>query len=239
MKIRCLIVDDEPLAVRLISSYVQNLQELEIVAVCNNAIDAFTVLQKHKIDLIFLDIKMPKLLGTDFLMSLSNPPKVIFITAYRDYAVEGFELEVVDYLLKPVSFNRFMKAVAKASKLLAIESENSTKISKEFSDDNKAFLYFKAGKEMVKVLVHEIDFIESKKEYVKIYFEKGTFLMVKQSISYMEKILSPHRFIRIHRSFIVTIEKILTFTHANVTVSNKKIPVGRLYKYELQKILKL
>ena len=122
MNIRCLIVDDEPLAVRLISSYIQQVPGLEIVGVCNNAIDAFTISREQKVDLLFLDIKMPKLSGTDFLRSISNAPKVIFITAYRDYALDGYELDIVDYLLKPVSFTRFMKAISKASKLISLDN---------------------------------------------------------------------------------------------------------------------
>src|SRR5450432_3009472 len=122
MNISCLIIDDEPLAVRLVGSYVQKIPGLEIAAACNSAIDAFKILREQKIDLIFLDIKMPKLIGTDFLRSIPNPPKVIFITAYRDYAFDGYELDIIDYLLKPVSFARFMKAVAKASKLISIEN---------------------------------------------------------------------------------------------------------------------
>ncbi|TAM95774.1 MAG: response regulator transcription factor [Chitinophagaceae bacterium] len=237
MNIKCLIVDDEPLAVRLVSSYIQQIPELEIIAACNNAIEAIKVLREQKIDLIFLDIKMPKLIGTDFLRSIPDPPKVIFITAYREYALDGYDLDIVDYLLKPVSFTRFMKAVLKAIKLIGIDNNNSYLTTK--NDNNKdAFLYFKIDKAMQKVLLKDIFFIESCKEYVKIYLENGKQLLVKQSISAMEKLLSPHRFMRIHRSYIVTIEKISTFNATSVSIDNHNIPIGRLYKNEVENTLR-
>lgn len=237
MNLACLIVDDEPLAVRLISSYIQQVPGLEIAAACNNAIDAFKILREQKIDLLFLDIKMPKLIGTDFLRSISNPPKVIFITAYRDYALDGYELDIVDYLLKPVSFTRFMKAVSKATKLISLDNNLSSKNSEPNSNKN-SFLYFKINKEMQKVLLHEILFIESCKEYVKLHLENGKPLLVKQSISALQKLLSPHRFLRVHRSYIVAIEKISSYNSTYVTIDNHKIPIGRLYKNEVDKVLK-
>ncbi|MBS1495445.1 MAG: response regulator transcription factor [Bacteroidetes bacterium] len=237
MNIRCLIIDDEPLAVRLISSYVQQVPVLEIVAVCNNAIEAFRILGEQKIDLMFLDIKMPKLIGTDFLRSISNPPKVIFITAFRDYALDGYELDIVDYLMKPVSFARFMKAVSKVTKLISIDNNFST-LNTEHKDNENSFLYFKINKEMQKVLLHEILFIESNKEYVKLFLENGKKILVKQSISSLQKLLSPHRFLRIHRSYIITIEKIYSYNSTYITIGNHKIPIGRLYKNEVERVLK-
>ena len=236
MNIACLIVDDEPLAVRLISSYIQQVPGLEIAGVCNNAIDAFRILGEQRIDLMFLDIKMPKLIGTDFLRSISNPPKVIFITAYRDYALDGYELDIVDYLLKPVSFTRFMKAVSKATKLISLDNNLSSK-NTEPNNNKDSFLYFKIDKEMQKVLLHEILFIESSKEYVKLHLETGKPLLVKQSISSLQKLLSPHRFLRVHRSYIVTIEKISSYNSTYITIDNQKIPIGRLYKNEVSKVL--
>lgn len=237
MNIRCLIVDDEPLAVRLISSYIQQVPGLEIAAACNNAIEAFGILGEQKIDLLFLDIKMPKLIGTDFLRSISNPPKVIFITAYRDYALDGYELDIVDYLLKPVSFTRFMKAVSKATKLISIDNHFSS-VNTEANNNKDSFLYFKIDKEMQKVLLHEILFIESSKEYVKLHLENGKSLLVKQGLSSLQKLLSPHRFLRVHRSYIVTIEKISSYNPTYITIGNHKIPIGRLYKNEVHEALK-
>jgi len=237
MNIKCLIVDDEPLAVRLISSYIQQVPELEVTAACNNAIDAFAILREQKIDLIFLDIKMPKLTGTDFLRSISSPPKVIFITAYRDYALDGYELDIVDYLLKPVSFTRFIKAVSKATKLIAADNSFSEANAK-FENNESSFLYFRINKEMQKVLLREILFIESSKEYVKLHLENGKWLLVRQSISSLEKLLSPHRFLRVHRSYIVTIEKISSFNSMHITIGHHKIPIGRLHKNAVERVLK-
>lgn len=237
MKIKCLIVDDEPLAVRLISSYIQQVPELEITAACNNAIDAFAILREQKIDLIFLDIQMPKFSGTDFLRSISNPPKVIFITAYREYALDGYELDIVDYLLKPVSFTRFMKAVSKASRSISAD-HNLSETNSQFENNENSFLYLKINKQMQKVLLREILFIESSKEYVKLHLENGKRLLVKQSISSLEKLLSPHRFLRVHRSYIVMIEKITSFNSIQVTIGNHKIPIGRLHKNQVEAVLR-
>ena len=237
MNIKCLIVDDEPLAVRLISSYIQQVPELEVTAACNNAIDAFAILREQKIDLIFLDIKMPKLTGTDFLRSISSPPKVTFITAYRDYALDGYELDIVDYLLKPVSFTRFIKAVSKATKLIAADN-NFSEANAKFENNESSFLYFRINKEMQKVLLREILFIESSKEYVKLHLENGKWLLVRQSISSLEKLLSPHRFLRVHRSYIVTIEKISSFNSMHITIGHHKIPIGRLHKNAVERVLK-
>lgn len=237
MNIRCVIIDDEPPAVRLISSYVQQVPELEIAATCSNAIDAFKVLREQRIDLIFLDIKMPKLIGTDFIRSIQSPPKVIVITAYRDYALDGYDLDVVDYLLKPVSFTRFMKAVSKAIKLIGVEGNFSAGAMENGSAED-AFLYFKVDRDMQKVLLHDILFIESCREYVKIHLEDKRQLLVRQSITSMEKLLSPHRFIRVHRSYIVTIEKVASFNAMSLTVNTHKVPIGRLYKNEVENALR-
>jgi DNA-binding LytR/AlgR family response regulator len=236
MKLRCLLVDDEPLAVRLISSYIQLVPGLELVVTCSNAMEAFEVLQKQKIDLVFLDIKMPKMLGTDFLRSLPDPPLVIVITAYREYAIDGFELDVVDFLLKPVSFNRFMKAVAKAHKMLSL-SGGGLQVPQE-QLERQAFLYFKVDKEMTKVMMRDILFIESRKEYVMLHLESKKNLLVKQSITSLEKMLSPHHFVRIHRSYIAAVDKISAFNTAFVMIGTLKLPIGRLYKNQVERRLK-
>ena len=236
MQIRCVIIDDEPLAVRLVSSYCTQVPELEVVATCSSAIDAFSVLRQQRIDLLFLDIKMPRLLGTDFLRSLSDPPKVILITAYREYALDGYELDIVDYLLKPVSFIRFMKAVEKAGKLLS--QEWSCRGVAEVEGPKEPFLYFRINKEMVKVLLSEILFLESRKEYVQLYLEGEKTLLVKQSISSLEKLLSPHRFIRVHRSYMVTKGKISAYNATRLRIGAHDIPVGRFYKHNIEELLK-
>jgi DNA-binding LytR/AlgR family response regulator len=238
MQIRCVIIDDEPLAVRLVSSYCTQVPELEVVATCSSAIDAFAVLRRQRIDLLFLDIKMPRLLGTDFLRSLSDPPKVILVTAYREYALDGYELDIVDYLLKPVSFIRFMKAVEKAGRLLSQEWSFAGRGVTEGEGAKEPFLYFRINKEMVKVLLSEILFLESRKEYVLLYLEGNKTLLIKQSISSLEKLLSPHRFIRVHRSYMVTKEKISAYNATRLRIGSHDIPVGRFYKHNIEELLK-
>ena len=237
MKIRCLIIDDEPLAVRLVSAYCAQVPELEIVATCSSAIDAYSVLRQQRIDLMFLDIKMPQLWGTDFIRSLSDPPKVILITAYREYALDGYELDIVDYLVKPVSFPRFMKAVEKAGRQLSSEW-SFTHNSGEKNGSKDPFLYFRINKEMVKVLVNDILFLESRKEYVMLYLEGDRTLLVKQTITSLEKLLSPRRFVRVHRSYMVMREKVHSFNATQIRIGSHNIPIGRLYKGRVEEVLK-
>ena len=237
MSIRCVIIDDEPLAIRLINSYCEQIPGLEVVASCASAIEAYSILKKQRIDLLFLDIKMPKLLGTDFLRSLPEPPKAILISAYREYAIDGYDLDIVDYLIKPVAFARFKKAVAKAGKLLLNEWAAEIPAS-QFTENKDAFLYFKMEKEMVKVLLDDILFIESRKEYVMLHLSPSRSLLVKQSISSLEKLLSPHRFIRVHRSYMVALEKVSSYTSTHLRIGKNSIPIGRLYKSNVDEFLK-
>jgi DNA-binding LytR/AlgR family response regulator len=237
MTIRCLIIDDEPLAARLISSYCNQVPGLEVATLCTSAIEAYAILRQHRIDLLFLDIKMPLLIGTDFLRSLSDPPKVILVTAYREYALDGYELDIVDYLLKPVSFTRFMRAVEKAGRQLVGEWSFSGQ-SNEPQAGQEPFLYFRVNREMVKVLLNDILFVESRKEYVLLYLEGDKTLMVKQSISSLEKLLSPHQFIRVHRSYMVTARKVRSFNATRILIDHHTIPVGRLYRHQVEQLLK-
>jgi DNA-binding LytR/AlgR family response regulator len=236
MKMRCLIIDDEPLAVRLVNSYCQQLPELEVVGTCSSAIEAYRILRQQRVDLLFLDIKMPQMLGTDFIRSLTNPPKVILITAFRKYALDGYELDIIDYVLKPLSFSRFIKAVAKAGRVLSVEDE--VKKPAEDKEQKDAFLYFKIDKEMIKVQLNDILFIESCKEYVKLYLEAKRPLLVKQSISSLEKLLSPHRFLRVHRSYMVTIERVQSYSATHLRIADVNIPIGRFYKSSVDQFIK-
>lgn len=234
MKLRCLLVDDEPPALKVLESHISNSNGLEITGICKNAVEAMDVLQEKTIDLIFLDIKMPKLLGTDFLKSLSNPPKVIFVTAYRDYAVEGYELDAIDYLVKPVSFERFLKAVARVKKILGYEV---TVQPDEYKNNPDAFVYLKVDKNMQKVIVNEILYVESWKDYVKLFLDTGKSFMVKQSISSLENLLSGHNFIRVHRSYMVSINKITGYNNLVLKLRDKEIPIGRLYKQQVMETI--
>jgi len=202
--IRCFLIDDEPPALKVLESHISNINGLEIVAQCKNALEALDVLQQKPIDVIFLDIKMPKILGTDFLKNLSHPPKVIFVTAYRDYAVEGYDLDAVDYIVKPVSFERFVKAITKVKRVLGQETLSA---GNDYKSNPDAFIYLKVDKNMQKVFINDIVYIESWKDYVKVFLTNNKYLLVKQSITAMENLLSEHKFLRVHRSYIISMNK--------------------------------
>jgi DNA-binding LytR/AlgR family response regulator len=227
MKLRCLLIDDEPPALKVLSSHISQVEGLEIVAQCKNALEALDVLHQKPVDLLFLDIKMPKILGTDFLKNLSHPPRVIFVTAYREYAVEGYELDAVDYLVKPVSFERFVKAIAKLKRLIGGEPIAQ---GNDYKSNPDAFVYLKVDRNMQKVFIHDILYIESWKDYVKLFLTGGKNLLVKQSISSMENLLSDHQFVRVHRSYMVSVDKITGYNGLSVKVAATEIPIGRLYK---------
>ena len=227
MKLHCLLIDDEPPALKVLESHISHISGIEIVAKCSNAIEAINVLHRRTVDVMFLDIKMPKIIGTQFLRSLSQPPKVVFVTAYRDYAVEGYELDAVDYLVKPVSFERFLKAIDKLKRSMGQDGVVETKMYKTNPD---AFIYLKADRVMQKIFINEILYIESWKDYVKLFFTNGKHLLVKQPISAIENLLSEHKFIRVHRSYIVSLNKISGYSNTSLQLGSTEVPVGRLYK---------
>lgn len=227
MKLRCLLIDDEPPALKVLSTYISSITGLEVVGQCRNAIEALDVLKQNTVDVIFLDIKMPRIIGTEFLKNLSHPPKVIFVTAYREYAVDGFELDAVDYLVKPVSFERFFKAITKLNRLMG--QDIYTAATGE-TTSSSAFVYLKVDKDMKKIFVNEIEYIESWKDYVMVFFTGGKHFLVKQSISAMENLLSEHKFMRVHRSYMVSLSKIGGYNGMSVQLKDKEIPIGRLYK---------
>jgi DNA-binding LytR/AlgR family response regulator len=229
-------VDDEPPASQLIEKYIQAIPSLHLIATCANAVDALTLLQDNPIDLIFLDIQMPHILGTDFMRTLSNPPKVIFTTAFRKFAVEGFDLDAVDYLLKPISFERFLKAINKVMKLNLSAGEKSlfTNIPEKEVENN--FIYLRADRKNIKISLDDLLFIESLKNYIKVVTKDKT-IVTKHSISALEENLPP-AFIRIHRSFIIAKNKIESFSHDFIQVGKYELPVSRSYRHEVEKILK-
>jgi len=239
MNIRCIIVDDELLALDVLEGYISNVDSLELVARCNNAVEAYNILQKTNIDLAFLDIEMPKLSGIELLKNISHPPKVIFTTAYRNYAIEGFELEAIDYLLKPISFERFLKAVNKVLRIGLQENIpeiNFTGVNE--SAYSKAFVYVKVEKSMVKVLLKDILYIESLKNYVRIKTTKKEFITYK-SISSLEEKLPAAKFLRVHRSFIIAIDKIEILSANSILIHENEIPIGRSYKAMVDKKINL
>ncbi|GAB2576667.1 LytR/AlgR family response regulator transcription factor [Spirosoma areae] len=239
MKLRCLLVDDEPPALDVLELYIESVEGLSVAARCENALQAFQVLQQQPIDLLFLDITMPKLIGTDFLRTMRNPPPVIITTAYREYALDGYELDVIDYLLKPISFDRFLRAVGKVLKtadgpLLASLPEKETPQQAE-----SGFLFFRSDRKLVKVLTCDILYVESLKDYVRIITATGKPLVVKQTISALEAMLPADQFVRVHRSFIAASAHVSTYTPRHVEVAGQELPIGRLYQKEVERILQV
>jgi len=231
--IRCLVVDDEPPAREIIRRYILEVPTLKFAGECANAIQAFALLQQQEIDLMFLDIRMPQLNGNNFLKTLKNPPKVIFTTAYPEYAVEGYELDVVDYLLKPIPFDRFLKAVNKAFQLTS--PKNDVAVPPE-EKKKESFVYFRADRKMVKVMLQDIYYIESMKDYVKVFTSNGM-IITKQSISSVEAMLPEKEFIRSHRSYIVSLQHIKSFTSELIEIRDTEIPIGKLFRNEVMKTL--
>ena len=230
---RCLLIDDEPPALDVLRTYIQSTPMLQVVGECHHAMAAFELLQQRQVDLIFLDINMPQLLGTEFLKTLTHPPRIVFTTAFRDYAYEGFELGAVDYLLKPYSFERFLKAV---HKVLQLDHKAPPSLSESSSQPADKFLYVRADRKMVKVMVNDILYVESLKDYVRI-FMPGHQIITKQTISSLEDMLPEDEFLRIHRSFIVPFRRIDSYNQHAVFINKTELPVGPLYKNELMKRL--
>lgn len=229
-KYNCVIVEDEPLAAEILKDYIEQVPFLNLVAICEDAIYALDTLQKQKVDLIFLDINLPKLKGLDFIKTLKNPPAIIITTAYHEYAVQSYELNVVDYLMKPIAFNRFLLAVNKLRQPIeTIPSAVPSIITQKDHGQKREFVFFNVGKKKVKVHFDEILYIESVKEYVNV-ITKGKSILVKFQLSQIEELLPKNNFIRIHRSFIAAKNKIDAFSATDVEVNGKLLPIGRSYK---------
>lgn len=221
-KYKCLIVDDEELARELIATHVSQLPDFEIVATCASAIEANSVLKNNTIDLLFLDIEMPVLKGTEFLKNLVHKPKVIFTTAHREYAIESYELNVVDYLLKPIVFNRFFKAIEKF-----LDTQQTVVHTKEATAE-VSHIFVQSNKKNIKVNYDDILYIESIKDYIKIHTTTAR-LVIKHGISAFETKLDS-RFVRVHRSYIVNSEKVTAYTKQDIEIDAIEIPIGELYK---------
>lgn len=224
MRIPCLIVDDEPIAQNILKSYIADVATLKLVGVASNALEAFEFLQTKEVSILFLDIEMPKISGLNFLKSLQKPPTTILTTAYRDFALEGYDLGVVDYLLKPFSLERFLKAVDKAVLFQKNKNKENTP-----SPEHKKFIYFRVDRKNVRVFFTAILYIEGLSNYVKIYTEEET-LIVYHKLSELEKILPHDQFLRIHKSYLVALEKIEAYGKGFVEIQGKVLPIGHTYK---------
>ncbi len=227
--IRCLAIDDEMLALELLEDNIRKVPFLELVKTCRSGFEALEIMTHQKIDLIFLDIQMPDITGIQFLKSLSDKPLVIFTTAYEKYAVEGFELDVIDYLLKPFSFDRFLKAVNKAKDYLGLKERAGNNPLSEEPFVAPAFLFVKADYKLVKVTMKDILYIEGLKDYIKIYSgEKPVITLL--SMKSMEEKLPAADFIRVHRSYIVNLRKINFIQRSVIMIGAAEIPIGENYR---------
>lgn len=221
----CIIVEDEPIAAEVLEDYIRQVPFLELKRKCSDAIYALETLQEENIDLIFLDIHLPKLKGLDFIKTLKNPPKIIITSAYQEYALQGYELNVLDYLLKPIEFSRFLMAVNK------LKQQDSPKIVMpvNIKQEDRVHLFFNVNKKHVKIYLDEILYIESLREYVKIT-TKDKSILTKIQLGEIEELLAKNNFLRVHRSFIISKSKIESFSPAEVEINGIQIPIGRNYK---------
>jgi DNA-binding LytR/AlgR family response regulator len=237
-KIHCLVIDDEPPAREILKHHIAGVEALELAGTCSNAIEAVSFLKEHPVDLLLLDIQMPQLLGTNFIRTLKNPPKVIFTTAYRKYAVEGFELDAVDYLLKPISFERFLKAVNKVLQLniSAAQAEPTSATKEKQNGESNSFLYFRAERKMVKVFFRDILYVEGLKDYIRIVTDNKT-IVTKYVLSTLEEMLPANEFLRIHKSYIAAIYKIDSYNADTIHIAKHELPIGRLYKFDVNRVL--
>lgn len=230
MMLRCLVVDDEPLAHRVIERYAKDIPMLELVGKCKNAFEAMEALQQQTVDLMFLDINMPRLTGMSFLRTLRNPPLVIMTTAYQEYALESYELDVVDYLKKPFSFERFLKGIQKAQdRLVRQQSETYMLSETDRAQMDEAFIFVKEDKRTVRLTLKDLYYIESLGDYVKYHTREGM-IMSYQSLKSIEKTLPANHFPRIHKSYIVSLSKVKAIEGNMVEIDRAKLPIGKTYR---------
>jgi DNA-binding LytR/AlgR family response regulator len=233
MKLKCLIVEDEPIAQDILKSYIDRTEFFDIVGQFNNAIDAFSFLQNNTTHLLFLDIKMPQMTGIELLRALSFKPKVIITSAYRDFAIDAFDLDVVDYLLKPFSFERFLKAIGKALN----EAPSNVAGARSFTKE-RSFFFVRGNKQLQKIYIDEIAYIESQRDYLKFKMIDEQEIITRQTIGYYEQFLPAQLFLRIHRSFIVAVDKIKTAEVNRLSIGRQYLPIGRNYKQQVHEFLK-
>lgn len=227
--IHCIIVDDEPVACEIIENHLAKIKHVKVVASCKNAMEAFNIIKSNSIDLIFLDINMPEMSGLSLAKLISDKTKVIFTTAYREYAVDGFDLKAVDYLLKPISFERLLQAI---SKYLDENIVESIPQNNEINNEKDNFIFVRANRKMIKINFSEIKYIESLSDYIKIYLTNDM-ITTRETITSIEAKLPQKEFIRVHRSFIVSIANIDSYTNETIEIGKKEIPISRTYKDEV------
>ncbi|WP_179345240.1 LytR/AlgR family response regulator transcription factor [Winogradskyella ursingii] len=229
--ISCIIVDDETIAREVIASHISKLENITVAVECKNAIEAFNFISNNKVDLVFLDINMPEISGIAFAKSINKDIKVIFTTAYRDYAVEGFNLQAVDYLLKPIAFGRFLKSVNRYFELTTKQTEEKNDTSEDVD-----FIFVRSDRKMIKIDFDDIIYIESYSDYIKIHLSSNI-IVTRETISAIEAKLPKSQFLRIHRSYIVRLSKIQSFNSETITLGRIALTISRSYKKEVLKLL--
>ena len=232
--IKCIAIDDEPLAVKKIAGYIQKIPFLELVAECRSASEAMPIISQNEIQLLFIDINMPDISGMDFVKSLANPPYIVFTTAYSEYAVEGFQVEAVDYLLKPISFANFLKAANKVKNLI----ELTTNSQKESLSTTANHLFVKSEYKLIRIELDDIKYIESQHEYIKIYLINSNAVVTQISMKNIEEQLPSDRFMRVHRSFIVNLARVSVIERNRIVFDDKiYIPISEQYKEKFQEYI--
>ena len=224
--IQCIIVDDEPVAREILESHLSKIESVKIVCSCKSALEAFNTINSHNIDLIFLDINMPEISGLSFAKSINKDIKIIFTTAYREYAVDGFNLQAVDYLLKPISFERLLQAINKYLNESHVEKDGSVK---QIINDNDDFIFVRSDRKMIKINFDDIRYIESLSDYIKIHLIDKT-IITRETITNIEAKLPQQKFLRTHRSFIISLKNIESFTNDYIEIGTSEIPISRSYK---------
>ena len=232
MKIKCVIIDDEPLAIKVVENHLKEFQNFEVIETFNNPIEALSLLEKGNVDALFLDINMPKMNGLDFIKTLNSKMNVVITSAYREYAVESFDLNVLDYLVKPIPFNRFLKTINKITQQVYLQKG----IQKEEDSSNESFIFLKVDKKLIKIKFEDILYVESLKDYIKVFTTSGNYL-VHKSLTSMTEELPDSNFIRIHRSYTIAIDKVKSLEGNLVEIATTKIPIGRKYVNHAKRII--
>lgn len=234
MKIRCIIVDDEPLALEILENYIEKIPSIELVESCRNAIEAFIALSRNSIDVMFVDVNMPDIDGISFIKQLKNPPIIILTTAYQEYALESFNLNVIDYLLKPFSLERFLQSIQKIDSLQLRPSNTQTPFDLQAISP---FFFVKSERKIVKISLEKLDYIEAKNDYVMFHLIDDQKIIAHGTLKNLEETLPQIKFLRIHRSYIIAIDKIDMIVGNIVYISNKKLPIGAVYRPILERII--
>jgi len=236
MKIKCIIVDDEIHARKVLEKYIQDIPHLELVKSCKNALEAMDVLRNESIDAMFLDINMPKLTGLNFLESLQNAPAVVITTAYREYALDAYELDVVDYLHKPIPFPRFVKSISKVEDKLQVKNQPIQIIKEQTTQVNSDFIFVKADKKTIKLNFNEIQYIEGLGDYIKIHTNNKA-IVSKLTVKRMEELLPNKQFPRVHKSFIVSMNAISSIEGNQIEIGETKVPIGQIYRQNFMDLI--